>query len=93
MSTLVLNRSKLLHNRHIHDRIQPFVRKWLDVEDRPEHITDMLYRFQTMTHDEQGEYYVNPLTDEIFILDDRRTQYIKHHEHGWITANYLKRDK
>lgn len=85
-------RKKLLDSRLNQDHLIPFFQKWLDVplEQRPPHITDMLKRFAELSAKEQTKFYVNPLTDELVVLDykDSYKTYTKSHLHGWKPTKY-----
>ena len=80
-------RRKLLDHRLNQDNLMPFFIKWLCVEhqDRPSHITDMLRRFASMTRKEQSTFHINPVTDEIMIIDysDTYESYTKTIKNGW----------
>ena len=80
-------RRKLLDHRLNQDHLMPFFIKWLCVKhaDRPSHITDMLRRFAAMTTKEQATFHINPVTDEIIIIDysDSYESYTKTQHNGW----------
>ena len=85
-------RKKLLDTRLNQDHLIPFFKKWIDVpvEQRPPHITDMLKRFADISAKEQAKFYVNPLTDELIVLDyrDSYKTYIKTRDTGWRASKY-----
>ena len=85
-------RKKLLDTRINQAHLIPFINKWIHVpnEQRPSHITDMLKRFADMSGTKQAIFYVNPLTDELTVIDPRQTRktYIKSPIHGWKQTKY-----
>jgi hypothetical protein len=86
-------RSKLLDTRLNQDHLLPFIVKWLNIEEirRPSHIQDMLKRFANMSAKAQKPFYVDPISDELIILDKqrtRRTTYIKVNNVGWKESKY-----
>jgi len=93
MIDLTLTQRKKLQDPRLNkDHLIPFFQKWIDVpaEQRPPHITDMLKRFAELTAKDQAKFYVNPLTDEIIVLDyrDSYKTYIKSPVDGWKASKY-----
>ena len=85
--------NKLMDNRLNQDHLIPFIVKWLNIEEiqRPSHIQHMLKTFANMKAIEQKPYYVDPISDELIILDKqrtRRTTYQKINNIGWKESKY-----
>ena len=68
------------------EHLQPFIIKWLNTPDRPDHIIDMLRRFAAMKVPEQSKFYVNPFNDELITIDLRRQTYLKKAKEGWVAT-------
>lgn len=90
-------KTKLLDPRLNQAHLEAFIFKWIHVpnEQRPSYITDMLKRFSDMTAKEQATFYVNPLTDELTIIDPQQTRktYTKSYMNGWKQTKYHNSDK
>ena len=90
---------KLRDTRLNQDHLIPWVNKWLNISEvkRPSHIQHMLKTFANMKAIDQKPYYVDPLTDELHILDRnslKRTTYTKSiRNEGWKQSKYYDLDK
>ena len=61
-----------------------FIREWIDVDDAPTHIIDILRRLADMDKSERSKYYF--VNDQVYYIDVQPEKLVKHASKGWITT-------
>ena len=81
-------RRRLIDNRLMADHLTRFILKWINNEDRPDHITHILTSLCELPRKEQSKYYI--VNDELYVIDHRLEQYQKTAKHGWKKTDRIK---
>ena len=61
-----------------------FIREWIDVDDAPTHIIDILHRLADMDKSERAKFYF--VNDQVYYLDVHVEKMVKHATKGWIST-------